>query len=87
MGLPAVLLRSAVLHNDVLVVHQAHALHEIVAELRPSASVMPALSSTEGLTSNRRQLSRPAPLDSANLYRRRPPGGRNPLSAGSIVSV
>ena len=35
VGLPAVLLRSAVLHNDVLVVHQAHALHEVVTELRP----------------------------------------------------
>ena len=33
--LPAVLLRSTVLHNDILVVHQAHALHEVVAELRP----------------------------------------------------
>ena len=30
-----VLLRSAVLHDDVLVIHQAHALHEVVAELRP----------------------------------------------------
>ena len=35
VGLSAVLLRSAVLHDDVLVIHQAHALHEVVAELRP----------------------------------------------------
>ena len=28
VGLPAVLLRSAVLHDDILVIHQAHALHE-----------------------------------------------------------
>ena len=33
VGLSAVLLRSAVLHDDVLVIHQAHALHEVVAEL------------------------------------------------------
>ena len=26
---------SAVLHNDVLVVHQTHALHEVITELRP----------------------------------------------------
>ena len=31
VGLSAVLLRSAVLHDDVLVIHQAHALHEVVA--------------------------------------------------------